>query len=132
VCLRILNLLSYGFVHQKPPAWKKASLFFGNGNSATPGGEAYFPEETRIAAKGLTESAQQFAGKLSIEKDHPLPKQGRARIVLLTIGATYATEEDMNKLDSGATQFNQLWERASKLNASLVKFMMETRSERKK
>ena len=26
MCLRILNLLSYGFGHQKPPAWKKASL----------------------------------------------------------------------------------------------------------
>jgi hypothetical protein len=107
-------------------------LFFGNGNSAPLGGENYFPEETRIAAKGLTESAQQFAGKLPIEKDHPLPKQGRARIVLLTIGATYATEEDMNKLDSGATQFSRLWEQANKLNASLVKFMMETRSETKK
>jgi hypothetical protein len=107
-------------------------LFFGNGNSAPLGGEAYFPEETRIAAKELTESAQQFAGKLPIEKDHPLPKQGRARIVLLTIGATYATEVDMNKLDGGATQFNQLWERANKLNISLRKFMMEIKSETKK
>jgi hypothetical protein len=107
-------------------------LFFGNGNSAPLGGEAYFPEETRIAAKGLTESAQQFAGKLPVEKDHPLPKQGRARIVLLTIGATYATEVDVNKLASGATQFNQLWEQANKLNVALVKFMMEISSERKK
>lgn len=107
-------------------------LFFSNGNSAPLGAEPYFPEETRIAAKRLTESAQRFAGKLPIEKDHPLPKQGRARIVLLTIGATYATEEDMNKLDWGETRFNELWEQANKLNTSLVKFMMEIKSETKK
>ena len=52
--------------------------------------------------------------------------------MLLTIGATYAAEEDVNKLNRGTSQFNRLWGQADKLGAALVKFMMETKSETKK
>jgi hypothetical protein len=101
----------------------ESRLLIGTGYSSPIAVKEYYPEDTRTSAKELVHSAEPFAGKLPLENKRELPKQGKAKFVLMTVGGTYVTEESIDHLENGKSELSTLWEATNLLFSDLIDFM---------